>query len=370
MGTESNSRPDNPPPSLTVSDTESPTPCAAAIATATPVTPSRSQRVIGLLPGLGLCAVAVGASLAIGFLLPTVSPLLIAILLGVVLRNAVRLPPAFESGLTFAAKKLLRLGIVLLGLQLVLGQILGLGAGMIIVVVLIVVVGILTALLVGSWLGLSLPQRLLIGCGFSICGAAAVAAVEGIVETKDEEEVVTAIALVVLFGTLMIPLVPVASTLMGLSVEESGLWAGGAIHEVAQVVAVGGTIGGAALGLAVIVKLARVLMLAPVITTISLYRRRTLRDAPSSVKRPPIVPMFVGGFIVMVLIASTGIVPGPVLDIAKLFQTGFLAAAMFALGMGVRVKTLIEVGPKPFVLAAATTVVVAAVALAGVMLVG
>ena len=82
------------------------------------------------------------------------------------------------------------------------------------------------------------------------------------------------------------------------------------------------------------------------------------------------MPLFVGGFIVMVLIASTGIVPEPVLDIAKLFQTGFLAAAMFALGMGVRVKTLIEVGPKPFVLAAVTTIVVAAVALAGVMLVG
>ncbi|EPR76225.1 putative membrane protein YeiH [Leifsonia rubra CMS 76R] len=334
------------------------------------VTTTPGQRVIGLLPGLGLCAVAVSASLAIGSLLPTVSALLIAILLGVVLRNSVRLPPAFERGLTFAAKKLLRLGIVLLGLQLVLSQILGLGPGMIIVVVLVVVVGILTALFVGSWLGLSLTQRLLIGCGFSICGAAAVAAVEGIVETKDEEEVVTAIALVVLFGTLMIPLVPLASTLMGLSVAQSGLWAGGAIHEVAQVVAVGGTIGGLALGLAVIVKLARVLMLAPVITVISLYRRRALKDAPSSVKRPPIVPLFVGGFIVMVLIASTGIVPEPMLDIAKLFQTGFLAAAMFALGMGVRVKTLIKVGPKPFVLAATTTVVVAAVALAGVLLVG
>lgn len=322
-----------------------------------------------MLPGLVLSAVAVCAALAINSLVPTVSPLLIAIVLGVVLRNTVRLPGALEPGLTFAAKKLLRLGIVLLGLQLMLGDILSLGPGMIVVVIAIVTIGILVTLLVGRWLGISATQRLLIACGFSICGAAAVAAVDGVVETKDEEEVVTAVALVVIFGTLMIPLLPLASELLGLTNEQSGLWAGGSIHEVAQVVAVGGTLGGAALGVAVIVKLARVLMLAPVMAVISLQRRRALKGQPVTGKLPPIVPLFVAGFIVMVLMRSSGILPDQVLAAAKVVQTALLTAAMFSLGTGVRFSTFKKVGPKPFVLAAVSTLVVAAVALGGVLLV-
>jgi uncharacterized integral membrane protein (TIGR00698 family) len=349
---------------------------AASVPTGMPERPlsiaavsSRGQRLLVLLPGLGLSAGGVAASLMVSSVLPTVSALLIAILFGVTLRNTVRLPVSVEGGLAFSAKKLLRLGIVLLGLQLVLSDILGLGAGMILVVVAIVVAGMATTLVVGKWMGISLTQRVLIACGFSICGAAAVAAADGVMETQDEEEVVTAIALVVLFGTLMIPLVPLASSLIGLTEEQGGLWAGGSIHEVAQVVAAGGTIGGTALALAVIVKLARVLMLAPVMTALSLYRRRALRGAPANIKRPPIMPLFVLGFIVLVLIRSSGIIPEPVLDVAGIFQAVFLAAAMFALGTGVRIKDLIKVGPRPFLLALVTTVVVAAVALAGVLIV-
>jgi Predicted membrane protein len=328
-----------------------------------------TRRILGLAPGLALSAVAVLLALVVGAALPTVSALLIAIVFGVILRNTVRLPSFLDAGLAFAAKRLLRLGIVLLGLQLVLGDILGLGAGMILVVVAIVAAGMGSTLLIGKWMGISFTQRVLIACGFSICGAAAVAAADGVMETEDEEEVVTAIALVVLFGTLMIPLVPLASGLLVLSAEQAGLWAGGSIHEVAQVVAAGGTIGGAALGLAVIVKLARVLMLAPVITVLSLHRRRALRGAAVDIKRPPIMPLFVVGFIVLVLVRSSGIVPIPVLDVARLLQTVFLAAAMFALGTGVRVRSLMKVGPKPFLLALATTIVVAVVALGGVLLV-
>lgn len=333
-------------------------------------------------PGLLLCAVAVAVSLGVGMLLPTVSPLLIAIVFGIVLRNVAPLPALVEPGLTFAAKKLLRLGVALLGLQLVLGDILGLGAGMILVVVAIVGIGIVATLVIGRWLGIGFTQRLLIACGFSICGAAAVAAVDGVVETKDEEEVVTAIALVVLFGTLMIPLVPLAVVALGLDEVRGGLWAGGSIHEVAQVVAAGGTIGGAALGLAVIVKLARVLMLAPVMAVISVHRRRQLAreaalldasgepGAHVTIKRPPIIPLFVAGFIVMVLVRSVGWLPDPVLDIAKVTQAALLAAAMFALGTGVKFSMFRRVGFRPFALAGCSTLVVASVALAGVLLFG
>ncbi|MEO8907081.1 MAG: putative sulfate exporter family transporter [Microbacteriaceae bacterium] len=346
---------------------ESPAPASA-------LPPSRSSVLIALMPGLGLSAAAVALAMGIGMFLPTVSALLIAIVLGVIVRNTTRLPAVFESGITFAAKKLLRVGIVLLGLQLVLGDILGLGAGMIVVVIAIVTIGMLSTIVIGKWMGISPTQRLLIACGFSICGAAAIAAADGVIETKKEEEVVVAIGLATIFGTLMIPLLPLAAHLLGLSTHDSGLWAGAAIQEVAGAVAAGGVIGGAALGLAVIVKLARVLMLAPVIAGISISRRRAMNRAAQTrsvtAKRPPIIPLFVVGFIVMVLIRSIGFVPMPVLDTAKILQTALLSAAMFALGTGVRFSTFKAVGFKPFALAAVSTVIVAGVALGGILVVG
>ena len=136
-----------------------------------------------------------------------------------------RLPATWDAGLLFSSKKLLRAGIVLMGLQLVLSDILALGPGMLVVVVAVVVVGIAGTYVAGRLLKLSVTQSLLIASGFSICGAAAVAAADGVLDAE-EEEVVTAVALVVIFGTLMIPLVPAASSLFGLDNAQAGLWAG------------------------------------------------------------------------------------------------------------------------------------------------
>lgn len=319
-----------------------------------------------LVPGLLLCAAAVVVSLLVTQLVPVMSALLVAILLGVVLANTVSLPARTEPGLKFAAKRLLRLGVVLLGAQLLLSDIAGLGAGMIGTVVAVVVIGIFGTLLIGRMLGVAPGQRLLIACGFSICGAAAVAAADGVVDAE-EEDVVTAIALVVIFGTLMIPAVPLVATLLGLSTEQAGLWAGGSTHEVAQVVAIGGTLGGSALGAAVVVKLARVLMLAPVLAVLGWHQRRTT-VVPVGTKRPPLVPLFVLGFLAMVALRSTGVLGESVIQGAQIGQTVLLSAAMFALGCSVRLATMKKVGVRPLVLAAASTGLVATTALTGVLL--
>lgn len=299
-----------------------------------------------------------------------------AIILGVLTRNLVPLPARLEPGIAYTAKRILRIGVVLLGLQLVLADILALGPGMILVVIAVVAVGITSTLLIGRWLGMAPNQTLLIAGGFSICGAAAVAAVAGMLDEDDDEtkeQTVTAVALVVIFGTIMIPVLPLLAHLIGLNAHQTGLWAGASVHEVAQVVAVGGTVGAAALASAVIVKLARVLMLAPVLTVIGLYNRlhtSTTTDAAQRAKRPPIMPLFVAGFIVMVLIRSTGFVPTAVLDIAKVAQQILLAAAMFALGAGVRFELFRRIGTKPFILASCATLIVGAIGLGGVLLFG
>lgn len=319
-----------------------------------------------LVPGLALAAGAAVVAVGVNRLVPTLSALLVAILLGVLAANVVRLPAAVQPGLAVAGKKLLRAGIVLLGLQLSLSDIVALGPGVIGVVVAVVVGGFTVAELLGRRLGLSPARRLLIGAGTSICGAAAVAAVDGAVEDSREEDVVTAIALVVVFGTLMIPLVPALGHVLDLSPQANGWWAGASIHEVAQVVAAGGIIGAAALKGAVVVKLARVLMLAPVIAIIGLRERRAGRTTGA---RPPIVPLFVLGFLAASVLRTTGLLPASVLDVGAIAQTFLLAAAMFALGCGVRMATLRAVGGRPVVLAAATTLTVAAIGLAGVLVV-
>jgi uncharacterized integral membrane protein (TIGR00698 family) len=328
-----------------------------------------------LWPGVALALSAAALASVVNVLAPAVSPLIVAILLGMLVANLVRLPGVTTAGIDFSAKKLLRAGIVLLGLRLVLADIVGLGAPMLAVIVVIVAGGI-----VGTfWLGrlLRVPSRLslLIACGFSICGAAAVAGAAGVLDPDDEaeEDTITAVALVVIFGTLMIALLPVAANLLGLSAETAGLWAGGSVHEIAQVIAVGGILGGGAMTLAVMVKLARVLLLAPVVAVLSLRQRASLAaqsEPRSRSKLPPIVPAFVLGFLAMVLLRSFVPIPEGVLTVTNVLQTGLLAAAMFGLGCGVRIRNLAKVGLRPFALAALATLLVAGIAYAGVLLVG
>src|SRR5699024_8783242 len=167
---------------------------------------NRLQKLGALVPGVVVCLVAAVISW-FGAQVIGMSALLIAILLGAVWRNVAPVPTAMSEGVAFSSKKLLRTGIVLLCLHLYLSLLLHLGVGVLVFVLVSVTLTFFGTLWVGHLMGLSFALRLLIACVFSICGAAAVAAAEGATDAK-EEEVATSIALVVLFGTLMIPLVP------------------------------------------------------------------------------------------------------------------------------------------------------------------
>lgn len=326
--------------------------------------PPETTSVRSRWPGLGLTVGAAAVALVGQKVLPTVSPLLIAIVLGIALTNLWTIPESFAPGMKVAAQRFLRLGIVMLGLQLALGDILALGPRMILVVLLIVGLGIGGTLVIGRSLGVPPMQRLLIACGFSICGAAAVAAVDGAVDAG-EEDTASAIGLVVVFGTAMIGIVPGVLGVLDLSSRQQGLIAGGSIHEVAQVVAAGGVIGGGALASAVVVKLARVLMLAPVILTLGVIRRRGASSLTG--KRPPLVPLFIMGFLAAALTRTFVPLSPELLEGGKVVQTVLLSAAMFALGCGVRVSALKRLGGRPVLLGALSTTWVFAVATTGVL---
>ncbi|WP_231442731.1 YeiH family protein [Brevibacterium zhoupengii] len=366
------------------------------------------KRIVRLLPGLGVAAAATAIAWPISMLAPVLSPLLIAIVLGIIVGNAFpELPPTFRPGLDFAAKPLLRLGIVALGAQVVLGDILELGWLVLVLAAVVVAVGIVSGLLLARPFRVESNLALLIGCGFGICGAAAVAGVESTLKAK-KEDVAAAIGLVVLFGTLMIAVIPSLSIAFGLAPDTAGMWGGASTHEVAQVVAIGGIIGPAALQVAVLVKLSRVIMLAPTVAVLSLVMRRRESRAQASVtspaevapqssstaqssspagsssspgeslsgrrppapatKRPPIVPLFVLGFLLMAGLRTFGLLPEVAVSGLGWLQTVCLAMAMFALGRGVQWRSLRNLGAGPIGLAATTTLIVAAIGLGGALL--
>src|SRR5699024_1040462 len=360
------------------------------------------NRIISLLPGLGVAAAATAIAWPISMIQPVLSPLLVAIVLGILLGNFVpNLPETFSPGLNFAAKPLLRLGIVALGAQVVLGDILDLGWLVLVLAAVVVAVGIVSGLGLARVFKADNDLAVRVGCGFGICGAAAVAGVDSTLKSK-KEDVAAAIGLVVLFGTLMIAIIPSLSTVFGLAPETAGMWGGASTHEVAQVVAIGGIIGPAALEIAVLVKLARVIMLAPTVAVFSYAVRRSeaksLADvqsttaeagagsgtaaaagataeastaaridggagspdgsasgavstkteaAPVKAKRPPIVPLFVLGFLAMAALRTFGLLPEFAITGLGWIQTVCLAMAMFALGRGVQWRSLKNLGAGP-----------------------
>lgn len=330
------------------------------------------------LPGVAACALLALTCLALATAarpwVPALSPLLLAILAGVAWRSTGRVPSALSPGVAFAAKPVLRAGIVLLGLQLVLADVLALGPGVLGLVVAVVALTFGAAVVLGRALRLPADLTVLVASGFSICGAAAVAGADSVVRAR-REMAATAIGLVVLFGTLMIPLLPFLTATLGLDDRAAGLWIGASTHEVAQVVAAGGLVGAGALQVAVTVKLARVLMLAPVLAGLGWWERRAVAASaatPASVAtgsdrdaarapRPPLVPWFVLGFIALMLVRSAGLVPGAMLDVAAVVQQLLLATAMVALGLGLDLHAIAGLGPRPLVLGAGTTAVALAV---------
>ncbi|MFD3812661.1 YeiH family protein [Rhodococcus sp. NPDC058639] len=331
------------------------------------------RRMRPALPGLLAGAAGAAVALAAAGLFPGASPLLIAIVLGVVVTNVGPRLAVLEPGLTLASKHLLRIGVALLGLQLSISDVVGLGWGAMGVAAAVVTAGIGGALLFGKWLGVGWTERMLIACGFSICGAAAAAAVDGVIDTR-KRELVTTVALVVVFGTAMIPLVPALSGALGLDSTEAGMWAGAAVHEVAQVVAAGTALdataagAGGALAVAVTVKLARVALLAPVVAAIGAVARRS-GNARRDGHTPPLVPAFLVAFLVLVAVRATGVIGPQALDVAHWVQVALLTIAMFALGTDVRRDIIRGLGWRPLALATAATVWVAAIALAGVLVI-
>ncbi|WP_202033103.1 putative sulfate exporter family transporter [Nocardioides sp. WS12] len=312
--------------------------------------------------GLGLAGAFVGHALV-----PSVGVLTWAVGLGVVAANTGLLPASSTACLGWTTRRLLRVGVVLLGFSISLASVVALGVPVVALTAGTLVATLLFTIWLARRMGVGHSRSLVLGAGFAICGASAIAAMERTADA-DDEDVTAAIAMVTLWGTVAMIALPALQAPLGLSDRDFGIWAGASVQEVGQVVAAASPAGAAALAVAVVVKLTRVLLLAPVVAAVS-AGRRFRPDAPSpvgGVRRPPLVPLFVIGFVACAVLRTLGLVPEMMLGPIAQIQIGALGAALFGMGASVRLGSLVR-GSGPLMLTSAlATLFVLGVSLVGV----
>ena len=278
---------------------------------------------------------------------------MLAVLIGMALRNTLGRPESARSGLALAVRAPLRLGIVLLGLQVTLAEILHIGAGGLALLLFALVATFVVTRWLGRRLGVSDGLASLIAAGTSVCGASAIVAANTVVG-EDDEAVAYALATVTLFGTLAMFLYPLIGALLPLGDPAYGLWIGASVHEVAQVVAAGFAHGQTSGEAATVAKLGRVLLLAPLV--IFMARSRAAGERQASVP----IPWFVFGFIALVLVASTGRLDPALRSTAALVTQVLLAFALAAVGLETDFKRLLAQGWRPLALGALATLFIGA----------
>jgi uncharacterized integral membrane protein (TIGR00698 family) len=289
------------------------------------------------------------------------STLTLAIAIGMLVGNTIypKLAPRAGQGIAFSKTTLLRAGIVLYGMRLTFGEVASIGLSGVLVDVVMLSSTYLAAYWIGTRvLGLDRETSLLIGAGSSICGAAAVMAAEPVVKGRAEQATI-AVATVVAFGTLAMFLWPVVYRLgvdhglLEWTAREYGVFVGSTVHEVAQVVVAGGAVSQEAADAAVVTKMLRVMMLAPVLVIVALMLARGSNAAASGQPRRTriTVPWFAFGFIAVAAFNSVVDVPQAWKHAAITVDDMVLAMAMAALGLTTHVSTLRRAGTKPMWLA-------------------
>ncbi|MGH6966564.1 MAG: YeiH family protein [Phenylobacterium sp.] len=269
-------------------------------------------------------------------------------------------------GIEFASKAVLRTGVALLGARITVEQMADLG----VVPIAMVVVGIVTTLLVGVVLARLLGQSrefgLLSGGSVGICGASAALAIASVLpKTKESErDVILAVVVVTTLSTIAMILYPMLVTAIGLDHQRAGLFLGGTIHDVAQVVGAGYMISPQTGDVATYVKLLRVAMLLPVVLSVAFIMSRG-SGAQSRAKVP--VPMFLLGFAALVAVNSLGFLSKPMVDGASELSRWCLVVAIAALGMKTSFKALLAAGWRPVAIMVAETLWIGGVVLAAVV---
>ena len=324
------------------------------------------NRARSLFPGVIACAVVAAAA---GFLGQHYGApvLLFALLLGLAMNFLSGDGAPCAPGIEFCARTVLRIGVALLGLRITVEQVMALGWGPVVLVVASVAITITLSMVVARALGFQSLFGLLTGGATAICGASAALALSAALPAhplKERATLFTVIGVSAL-STFAMVAYPMIVQALGLNPQQAGIFLGGTIHDVAQVVGAGYSLSPETGDAATLVKLLRVAMLLPVIVVAAMITRaRAAADGTSEGTRPPLLPGFAVAFAVLVAVNSTGWLPKPLSALGSDASRWFLVAAIAAIGMKTQLKELATVGFKPVALMIGETVFLAALALA------
>jgi uncharacterized integral membrane protein (TIGR00698 family) len=314
------------------------------------------------LPGVALCV----AVTAVAKLMeqaevsyaghPYLEGLVIAIVLGVLIRAFWTPGPLWSKGISFSAKTLLEIAVVLLGASLSAATVIALGPFLLIGIALIVAVAIVASYAICRALALPKKMSVLVACGNSICGNSAIAAVAPIIGAKGAD-IASSIAFTAVLGVIVVLGLPLLVPMLDLSLTQYGTLAGLTVYAVPQVLAATLPIGELSNQVGTVVKLVRVLMLGPVVLGLSLLmgRMRSASAAPGERRWPPLrelVPWFIVGFLLLALARSLGLIPQDLLRPIRTVAAVLTTIAMAALGLGVDVRVVAKAGAR---IAAAVT---------------
>lgn len=284
------------------------------------------------------------------------SPLIVGIVLGMIYANSLRnhLPKTWVPGIQFCTKQVLRTGIVLYGFKLTFQSVIDIGGAALLIDAVVVAFTILLGAGLGRLLKMDRDTALLTSIGSSICGAAAVLGAEPVVKSQPYKAAV-AVSTIVIFGTLSMFLYPALfrAGMLDLTTEQMGLFTGATLHEVAHVVGAGNAMGQAISDPAIIVKMIRVMMLAPVLVILSIIlSRREAAAGQTGQKRKITIPWFAFLFLAVIGFNSLHLLPSGVVSAINSLDTFLLTMAMTALGAESSFEKFKKAGARPFLLAA------------------
>lgn len=291
-----------------------------------------------------------------------ISPLFMSMVMGLIFVNAGGWGDKGKEAATFAAKRCLRIGVVLLGFQISIDKFIEVGPRGLMAVIVIVAGVFLGLRFAAKKAGLTDSLSTLIAGGFAICGATAIAAISS-TRKSEERDVSYAVAVVALCGTLSVFVIPVLAHLFSLSDATAGAWIGAAVHDVGQVIATASIMGPEALDSAVIVKLTRVVLLIPLILFLSTQNseKKSLRSA---------TPTFVVAFVLCAVLVNALPLSDGAITAGKELSKIFLSIGLFGMGLGVRWASIKALGAKPLMVGLSAWVVCGAFALGIIHVVG
>lgn len=298
------------------------------------------------LPGILLSFGIAAVSIFLGGLLPLIGSSVLAIIFGIVLNNSMKLPAAFQEGLSYSGKKLLQYSIIFLGFSMSIGQVSETGISSLRISLITILIAFLAAYLAGRFFKMNRVLTILIGFGTAICGGSAIAAASPILEA-DEEEIALSISTIFFFNILAVFIFPFLGHLLQMSDAFFGTWAGTAINDTSSVVAAGYTYSSSAGDLATIVKLSRALMIVPACLIFAAYRYIKSKQSAQKTNLKQIFPWFIAWFVLASLVSSLGFLPAAIIPYTKFISQWLMAMALAAIGAKVSFKQFKQAGAAP-----------------------